>query len=65
MNVNIENALNHKTIREFKDRKVDKDIVENLLEVANHSASSNGMQLFTIIRVTDQDIKDKLSEIGR
>lgn len=65
MNYNIDNALNHKTIREFKDQKVEKDIVENLLEVANHSASSNGMQLFTIIRVTDQEIKDKLSEIGR
>lgn len=65
MNDNINIALNHKTIREFKDQKVDNDVVEPLLEVANHSASSNGMQLFTIIRVTDQEIKDRLSEIGR
>lgn len=65
MNDNINIALNHKTIREFKDQKVDNDVVESLLEVANHSASSNGMQLFTIIRVTDQEIKDRLSEIGR
>ncbi|MDO5047311.1 MAG: nitroreductase family protein [Anaerococcus sp.] len=60
----INHALNHRTIREFTDQKIDEDLVIKLLEVANHSASSNGLQLSSIIRIKDQAIKDKLASIG-
>ena len=64
MNTSIENQLKHRTIREFKDEKLDESLVNKLLEVANRSASSNGMQFFSIINVTDQAIKDQLAENG-
>lgn len=60
----IKLAQNHKTIREFKDTKIDEKIIKDLLNVANHSATSNGMQLFTVIRITDKEIKNKLAAIG-
>lgn len=64
MNTSIENQLKHRTIREFKDEKLDESLVNKLLEVANRSASSNGMQFFSIINVSDQAIKDQLAENG-
>lgn len=64
MNQTIKNQLNHRTIREFTDEKIDQQTLDTLFDVVNMSASSNGMQNFSIIRVTDQDKKDKFAEIG-
>lgn len=64
MNETIKRQLEHRTIREFKDEKVPKEDLQKLLEVANMTATSNGMQNYSIIRVTDQKIKDELAEIG-
>ena len=64
MNQTIKNQLNHRTIREFTKEKISDETIKTLLEVCNMSATSNGMQGFSIIRVSDQNIKDKLAEIG-
>lgn len=64
MNETIKHQLGHRTIREFKDEKLDSQIEETLLDVANRSASSNGMQFFSIVKITDQKIKDALAENG-
>lgn len=60
----VDLALSHRTIREFKDVKIEDDIINKLMEVAIHTASSNGLQLSSIIRITDQKIKEELSKIG-
>ena len=65
MNVTIKNQLDHRTIREFKDEKIDQKVTKKLLEVVNMSASSNGMQNMSIIRVSDQNLKDKLAINGK
>lgn len=64
MNETLKTQLNHRTIREFKNTPIPKEDLDKLLNVINMTASSNGMQNFSIIRITDQKIKDKLSEIG-
>jgi nitroreductase len=64
MNETIKTQLGHRTIREFKDQPIPKEDLEKLYEVINMTASSNGMQNSSIIRVTDQKIKDQLAEIG-
>ena len=64
MNETIKNLLNHRTIREFTGEKIDQDTIKTLLDVVNMSASSNGMQNMSIIRVTDQKIKDELADNG-
>lgn len=63
MNTTIETQLQHRTIRKFKQDKIDKDIISTLLEVANRTASSTGMQTYSIIRISDQDKKDKIANI--
>lgn len=64
MNNTIDIALKHRTIREFTNEKIDEKTINKLLEVANHSPSSNGMQFSTIIRIKNKTLKDKLAEIG-
>lgn len=64
MTKTIDIALKHRTIREFTDRKVEDDLIKELLNVANQSATSNGMQLFSIIRISDESIKNSLAQIG-
>ncbi len=53
MNSTIKSQLQHKTVRKFKDTPVSNKTLNALFEVANRTASSNGMQSCSIIRVTD------------
>ena len=64
MDNTIDTQLKHRTIREFKDEKLDDQVLKKLLDVANLSPTSNGMQFFSIIKVTDHKIKDKLAING-
>lgn len=64
MNETIKTQLNHRTIREFKDELLDYSIIQKLLEVANMSASSMGMQYFSIVKVTDPKLKEKFAQNG-
>ena len=63
MNKTIETQLNHRTIRKFKDQKIDGSVLNTLFEVANRTASSVAMQSYSIIRITDKDKRKKISEI--
>ncbi|GHU34947.1 NADPH-dependent oxidoreductase [Betaproteobacteria bacterium] len=63
MNETIKKQLSHRSIRLFSDNAVSEDVVNTLLEVANRTASSSGFQQFSIIRVTDAEIKRRISLI--
>lgn len=62
-NSTIETQLNHRTIRQFKDEKISNEIFTTLMEVANRTATSNGMQAYSIIRVTDPKVKEEISKV--
>lgn len=64
MNETIKTQLNHRTIRKFENRPVEKEVLDTLLEVVNRTASSTGMQNSSIIRVTDKDLREKIYEIS-
>lgn len=63
LNKTIENQLNHRTIRQFKDRPIEEDTVKKLFEVANRTASSVAMQSYSIIRVKDKEKRRKIAEV--
>jgi len=56
--------LAHRTIREFRPDRIPQPIFEQLMEVARRTATSNGMQQYSIIRITDPNIKEAISEIS-
>jgi hypothetical protein len=59
----IEKQLRHRTIREFKPEAVNEETVSKLMEVARRTATSNGMQSTTIIRITDPNVKRQIADI--
>lgn len=59
----IEVLLNHRSIREFKKQAVSPAQVNVLLEVAKRTATSTGMQTFSIIQVVDQGLKDEIAKV--
>ena len=63
VNKTIENQLNHRTIRKFKDIPISDNTLNTLFQVANRTASSTGMQSYSIIRVTDSKIKLEISKV--
>lgn len=63
LNKTIENQLNHRTIRQFKKTPIDERTLQTLFDVANRTASSVAMQSYSIIRITDKNKRQKISEI--
>lgn len=64
MNQTIETLLNHKSIRKFKEKPVSAEIIRTLVEVAQHTSTSNFMQSYSIIGITDPQVKAKIAKIG-
>lgn len=64
MNKTIENQLNHKSIRAFKDKTIEKRTLETLFEVANRTSSSVAMQSYSIIRVKDPIKREEISKVS-
>ena len=64
MNQTIEVMLNHKSIRKFKDKKIDQEIINTLVDVARHTSSSNFMQSYSIISVNNIEKKQAIANIS-
>lgn len=61
----VNRQLNHRTIREFKEEPIPEEVFKTLMEVARRTATSNGMQACSIIRVTDNELKKEISAVCR
>ncbi len=59
----IKVQLSHRTIREFTSTPVDEETIKTLMEVARRTATSNGMQSTSIIRITDPIVKRQVTDI--
>ncbi len=64
MNETIKTQLNHRTIRAFKDQPLTKEEVDLLVEVAQRTASSMYLQAYSIISVTDPELKKALAAVS-
>lgn len=64
MNDTISTQLNHRTIREFTDEAVPREVLDQLFDVAMRTPSSLGMQGASIIHVTDRDLQRRFAEVG-
>lgn len=60
----IQELLNHRTIRAFKPDPIDESTRTTLYETANRAATSNGLQQFSMIRITDQTVRDALAQVS-
>ena len=64
MNQTIENLINHKSIRKFLDVTISMQFLKLMVTAGQSAASSSFFQAVTIIRVTDQEKRQKLASIA-
>ncbi len=62
MNEVIRQLYARKSVRVFEEREIDEEIVQEILTAACMAPTAGNQQLYTILRITDQKIKDALSE---
>ncbi len=62
MNEVVKQLYERKSVRVFTDQPIEESIVEEILMAAAMAPTAGNQQLYTILRITDQDLKEKLSE---
>lgn len=64
-NPTIQTLLNRRSIRAFADEAIPADVIDTLESAAQHAASSQYLNDWSAIRITDPAIAAKLAGIGR
>lgn len=64
LNSTIDTQLRHRTIRQFTGDPLPDDVFRTLMDVAQRTASSRGMQHASIIRVVDAQLRSVLADVG-
>lgn len=62
MNPIIEAIKSRKSVRQFEEKTIPSDIKEAILEAAFQAPTAGNQMLYTIIDVTDQNLKDQLAK---
>lgn len=57
----LEVLKNRKSVRAFTDEEISPEIKDAILGAAMRAPTAGNMQLYSIIDVTDQDLKEKLA----
>ena len=62
MNETIRVMKDHRSIRKYKNKEIPEEVINNLIEVAQHAPNSINGQQSSIIIVKDKETKKKISE---
>lgn len=63
MNSTIETMLQHVSVRDFKDQPITMEQKDELISAAQSSSTSEFVQAFSIIEITDPKLRQELSDI--
>ena len=61
MNEILRQLHDRKSVRVYEDRPVAPEVKQAILEAAIQAPSAGNMALYTILDITDQELKDKLA----
>jgi len=61
MNEIMDRLMKRKSMRVFEEKGISKEDKEHILMAATAAPTAGNQQLYTILDITDQDLKDKLS----
>ena len=62
MNEVIRQLYDRKSVRVYTDEPIDESVVQEILQAAAMAPTAGNQQFYTIIRVTDQKLLDRLAE---
>lgn len=60
MNQTLQTIHNRRSIRSFKNQAIGQDTVDRILEATLRAPTAGNMMLYSILQITDQDLKNKL-----
>ncbi|WP_052343539.1 oxygen-insensitive NADPH nitroreductase [Bacillus massiliigorillae] len=63
MNTVIDRIMNHRSIRKFKNEKLSEEQIHTIIQAAQMASSSRFMQNYSIIGVSDPQIKKRLHQL--
>lgn len=63
-NATVDTLLERRSIRKFKPKPLPDNVIETLETVAQHAASSQFLNDWSAIRITEPAVKKRLAEIG-
>lgn len=55
----------HASIRSYGDKQLSREEVSELIETAQHAASSNFVQSYSVVWVTDKEKRERLAELSK
>ena len=64
MNEMIHKMEQHTSVRKYKEEPIPRNIVERMVQAAQHAASSHFVQAYSVVYVTDEALKVKLAELS-
>ncbi len=56
----IESIFNHRSIRKYQNTKIEKSLLDKILEAGTRASTTGNMQVYSIIASTNEKIKDEL-----
>jgi len=56
----IEGLINHRSIRKYQDRPIERDILEEIILAGSRASNTGNMQVYSIINTTDKLLKEQL-----
>ena len=59
----IEIINKHRSIRKFKDKNIEKDLLFKILESGTRASTTGNMQVYSIIINSEKSVKEKLWEV--
>jgi len=59
----IDVQLSHRSVRSFTDETIDGNTVRRLVEVGTRASTSSNMQAYTVIAITDPDLKQRVATL--
>lgn len=63
MNPTINKMLAHTSVRSYKPDEISNEIVETLIKCAQAASSSHFVQAYSIIQVTDKQLRNEIAEL--
>lgn len=64
MNEVVELMKNHRSIRKYKNKAVEEDKIEAIIEAAQGASTSSFIQAYTIIRIDDKASRKEIAELA-
>lgn len=56
----INTILNHRSIRKYKDKKINKDVIDRILQAGIRASNTGSMQVYSIIVTQDKEKREAL-----